>query len=56
MKNTNTTDSHSRFNFLKTMFKQAPLSKSELDELHVLAKKLDHKLAKYIEDNYNNLV
>ena len=53
MKNTTTTTTttRTRFNHLKTMFHQAPLSASELNELKTLAKKFDPKMAKWIDEN-----
>ena len=52
MKNTTNTKSlHSRFNYLKTMFHQSPLSEPELSELKTLAKKLDPKMAKWMDEN-----
>lgn len=58
MKNNNTTTkstssstSRARFNYLKTLFHQAPLSKPELSELKTLAKKLDPKMAKWMDEN-----
>ena len=40
-----------RFNYLKSMFKQAPLSASDFKELITLAKKFDKKMAAYLETN-----
>ena len=57
MKNNNTTtkstNSSTRtcFNHLKSLFHQAPLSKPELSELKTLAKKLDPKMAKWMDEN-----
>ena len=52
MKNTTTTNTtRTRFNHLKTMFRQAPLNASELSELKTLAKKFDPKMAKWIDEN-----
>lgn len=48
---TNTTTTRARFNYLKTMFRQAPLNASELNELKTLAKKFDPKMAKWIDEN-----
>jgi hypothetical protein len=50
-KSTNSSTSRARFNYLKTLFHQAPLSKSELNELKTLAKKLDPKMAKWMDEN-----
>ena len=49
--NTNTKSLHSRFNHLKTMFRQSPLNEPELSELKTLAKKFDPKMAKWIDEN-----
>lgn len=58
MKNNNTTDkstnsstSLTRFNYLKTLFRAAPLSESKLSELKALAKKFDPKMAKWIDEH-----
>ena len=58
MKNNNTTTkttksftSHARFNFLKSMYHQAPLPKAEFEELKILAKKYNPKMADYLEKN-----
>ena len=48
---TTTTTTRTRFNHLKTMFRQAPLSASELNELKTLAKKFDPKMAKWMDEN-----
>lgn len=49
--NTNTKSLCSRFNYLKTMFHQSPLSEPELSELKTLAKKFDPKMAKWMDEN-----
>ena len=49
--NTTTTTTRARFNHLKTMFHQSPLSASELNELKTLAKKFDPKMAKWLDEN-----
>ena len=57
MKNNNTTtkstksSTRTRFNHLKTMFHQAPLTMPELEELKSLAKKFDKKMAKWMDEN-----
>ena len=58
MKNNNTTDKSTnsstplaRFNYLKTLFRVAPLSESKLSELKALAKKFDPKMAKWIDEH-----
>ena len=55
MKNTktNATSLRNRFNFLKTYFRQAPLGKSEFNELIQLAERFDKKMANYLKANYN---
>ena len=40
-----------RFNYLKTLFRQAPLSDSKVRELKTLAKKFDPKMAEWMEKN-----
>ncbi len=49
--NTNTKTTRARFNYLKTMFRQAPLNASELTELKTLAKTFDPKMAKWMDEN-----
>ena len=48
--------SYSRFKFLKSMFRQAPLPESELDELQTLAEKYNPKMATYIKENRDILI
>ena len=43
--------SRDRFNYLKTLFHQAPISDSAIRELKTLAKKFDPKMAKWLDDN-----
>ena len=43
------TSSRSRFNHLKTMFYQAPLSGLEFDELIQLAERFSKKMAEYLK-------
>ena len=40
-----------RFNYLKTLFRQAPLSDADVRELKTLAKKFDPKMAEWMEKN-----
>ena len=40
-----------RFNYLKTLFRQAPLSDAKVRELKTLAKKFDPKMAEWMEKN-----
>ena len=40
-----------RFNYLKTLFRQAPLSDSKIRELKTLAEKFDPKMAEWMEKN-----
>ena len=58
MKNNNTTSilastiiSRDRFNYLKMLFRQAPLSDSAIRELKTLAKKFDPEMAKWMDEN-----
>ena len=41
----------SRFQSLKTMFRQAPLSGPELEELKFLAAKYDPRMSKWMREN-----
>ena len=41
----------SRFQFLKSMFRQAPLSTSDLEELKFLAAKYDPRMSKWMKEN-----
>ena len=50
---TNTSNLRNRFNFLKSLFHQAPLEEPEFNELVNLAKRFDKKMAKYLDDNRN---
>lgn len=50
-KSTNSSTSRTRFNHLKTMFRQSPLSEPELGELKILAEKFDPKMAKWMDEN-----
>ena len=43
--------SRDRFNYLKTLFHQAPLSDSAIRELKILAKKFDPEMAKWMDEN-----
>ena len=43
--------SRDRFNYLKTLFRQAPLSDSAIRELKILAKKFDPEMAKWMDEN-----
>ena len=43
--------SRDRFNYLKTLFHQAPISDSAIRELKTLAKKFDPKMAKWLDEN-----
>lgn len=49
--NTNATSLRNRFKYLKTMFRQAPLSEPAFNELIQLANHFDKKMAKYLIDN-----
>ena len=40
-----------RFDYLATMWRTAPLSDADLAELKTLARKFNAKMAKYIEEN-----
>ena len=52
MKNNNSnSNSRARYDFLRSYWANAPLIKSELEELKTLAKKFNPKLAKYMEEN-----
>lgn len=51
MKKTQTQTQRARFNYLATMWRAAPLSNADLEELKNLAKKFNPKMAKYIEEN-----
>lgn len=58
MENNNTTSilastiiSRDRFNYLKTLFRQAPLSDSAIRELKTLAKKFDPEMAEWMDEN-----
>jgi hypothetical protein len=42
---------YERFKYLKSMFRQDPLSSDELNELTTLAEKYNHKLAAYLKEN-----
>ena len=42
---------YERFKFLKSMFRQAPLSEDDLNELTTLAEKYNHKFAAYLKEN-----
>lgn len=50
-KTTKSSTSRARFNFLKSLWSQAPLPDGELEELKTLAKKFNPKMAKYMEEN-----
>jgi hypothetical protein len=41
----------SRFQFLKSMFRQAPLTTSDLEELKFLAAKYDPRMSKWMKEN-----
>lgn len=41
-----------RFNFLKSLFHQAPLPDNQLVELIQLAEQFDTKMAEYLKANY----
>jgi hypothetical protein len=41
----------SRFQSLKSMFRQAPLSTSDLEELKFLAAKYDPRMSKWMKEN-----
>ena len=43
--------SRDRFNYLKTLYRQAPISDSAIRELKTLAKKFDPEMAKWLDDN-----
>ena len=43
--------SRDRFNYLKALYYQAPISDSAIRELKTLAKKFDPKMAKWLDDN-----
>ena len=43
--------SRDRFNYLKTLFHQAPISDSAIRELKTLAKKFDPKMSKWMDEN-----
>ena len=43
--------SRDRFNYLKTLFHQAPISDSAIRELKTLAKKFDPEMAKWMDEN-----
>ena len=43
--------SRDRFNCLKTLFHQAPISDSAIRELKTLAKKFDPEMAKWMDEN-----
>lgn len=49
-----TSSQKTRFTFLKSMLRQAPLHKDEYEELTMLAKKFDKKMASYLEANRNS--
>jgi hypothetical protein len=51
MKNNKSSRSRARYDFLRSYWANAPLIKSELEELKTLAKKFNPKLAKYMEEN-----
>ena len=51
MNNTKTKHTKSRFQFLKSMFRQAPLSASDLEELKFLAAKFDPRMSKWMKEN-----
>lgn len=53
---TNTTNLRNRFNFLKSLFYQAPLSEPEFNELVQLAELFDKKMAKCLKTNRSELV
>jgi len=55
MKN-NTSAEKTRFESLKTQFRQAPLSVAQLDELTRLAKRYDKKMATYLETHRSELI
>lgn len=52
----NATALKNRFEYLKSLFHQAPLPENQLIELVNLAEKFDKKMAKYLKDNYNLVV
>ena len=43
--------SRDRFNYLKTLYHQAPISDSAIRELKTLAKKFDPEMAKWMDEN-----
>lgn len=43
--------SRDRFNYLKTLYYQAPISDSAIRELKTLAKKFDPEMAKWMDEN-----
>jgi hypothetical protein len=47
---------YARFKFLKSMFRQAPLPESELNELQKLAETFNPKMAAYIKENRDILI
>ena len=51
MNNTKTKHTKSRFQFLKSMYRQAPLSASDLEELKFLAAKYDPRMSKWMKEN-----
>lgn len=53
---TNASNLRSRFNFLKSLFHQAPLSEPKFNELVQLAERFDKKMAKYLKTNRSELV
>jgi len=47
----NSNSDRARYNVLRSYWANAPLVKSELEELKALAKKFNPKMAKYMEEN-----
>ena len=43
--------SRDRFNYLKALYYQAPISDSAIRELKTLAKKFDPEMAKWMDEN-----
>lgn len=51
MNNTKAKHAKSRFKFLKSMYRQAPLTRPELEELKFLAAKFDPRMSKWMKEN-----